>query len=87
VSSFKGTSVVGAEEVECQSVSEVFNCLHIGMSNGQVGWAADQQHPYHTHSLFTLTPEQQWIVGKCTKSFQQLMHFTAIIELNVQHEC
>lgn len=66
--SFKGTSVVvGAEEIGCQSVSEVFNCLHIGMSNRQVGWATDQQQPSHSHSVFTLTLEQQWIVGKCIK--------------------
>ncbi|XP_021922452.1 kinesin-like protein costa isoform X2 [Zootermopsis nevadensis] len=59
----EGTSVVvGAEEIECQSVSEVFNCLHIGMSNRQVGWATDQQQPSRSHSLFTLTLEQQWSV-------------------------
>jgi len=70
VSSFKGTTVViGAEEIKCQSVSEVFNCLHIGMSNRQVGWATAQQQPYHSHSLFTLTLEQQWVVGKHTKTF------------------
>jgi hypothetical protein len=69
LSAFKDTTVVGAEEIECQNVSEVFNCLHIGMSNRQVGWVTaqlhQQQQQYCSHSLFTLILEQQWIVGKC----------------------
>lgn len=67
---FKGTAVVGAEEIRCQNVSEVFNCLHIGMSNRQVGWATAQHQPYHSQSVFTLTLEQHWIVGMCTKDIQ-----------------
>jgi Kinesin motor domain. len=64
LSVFKDTTVVGAEEIECQNVSEVFNCLHVGMSNRQVGWVTAQQKQYCSHSLFTLTLEQQWVVGK-----------------------
>ncbi|XP_069694504.1 kinesin-like protein costa [Periplaneta americana] len=59
------TVVIGAEEFECQSISEVFNCLHVGMTNRQVGWVAaqqQQQQTCHSHSIFTLTLEQQWIV-------------------------
>jgi hypothetical protein len=67
LSVFKDTTVVGAEEIECQNVSEVFNCLHVGISNRQVGWVTAQQQQYRSHSIFTLTLEQQWIVGKCCK--------------------
>jgi hypothetical protein len=67
LSAFKDTTVVGAEEIECQNVSEVFNCLHVGMSNRQVGWITAQQPQYRSHCLFTLTLEQQWIVGEYRK--------------------
>nr|CAD7408492.1 unnamed protein product [Timema poppensis] len=30
--------ISGLEEIECQTVSEVFNWLHIGMNNKQVSW-------------------------------------------------
>jgi hypothetical protein len=78
VSAFKGTTVVGAEEIRCQNVSEVFNCLHIGMSNRQVGWATAQHQPYRSHSLFTLTLEQHWIVGKCTKDIQRTFKYQVV---------
>jgi hypothetical protein len=74
LSVFKDTTVVGAEEIECQNVSEVFNCLHVGMSNRQVGWVTAQQQQQQqqccSHSLFTLTLEQQCIVGKYCKVIQ-----------------
>jgi len=70
LSVFKDTTVVGAEEIECQNVSEVFNCLHVGMSNRQVGWVTARQQQCCSHSLFTFTLEQQWIVGKYCKVIQ-----------------
>jgi hypothetical protein len=66
MSDFKGTTVVGAEEIRCQNVSEVFSCLHIGMSNRQVRRTTAEHQPNPTHSVFTLTLQQHWIVGTCT---------------------
>ncbi|KAJ9587210.1 hypothetical protein L9F63_019290, partial [Diploptera punctata] len=48
--------IIGVEEVVCKSVSEVFNCVHVGMSNRHIGWAS----AHCSHSVFTLTLEQQW---------------------------
>ncbi|PSN44964.1 Kinesin-like protein costa [Blattella germanica] len=51
------TFLIGPEEVVCQSISEVFDCLHVGMSNRHIGWTS-----YRSHSLFTLTLEQRWVL-------------------------
>jgi hypothetical protein len=78
MSAFKGTTVVGAEEIRCQNISEVFNCLHVGMSNRQVRRTTDQHQPNHTHSIFTLTLRQHWIVGMCATDIQHAFKYRVI---------
>lgn len=59
---FQGSVILsGAEEIECQSISEVFNCLHVGMSNKEV--ASMNHQSCKSHTIFTLKIEEHWLIG------------------------
>nr|CAD7444614.1 unnamed protein product [Timema bartmani] len=68
--------ISGLEEIECQTVSEVFNWLHIGMSNKQVSWMTLQQRSNHCHSVFTLSLEQEWIANGGVHHLHSKAQFT-----------
>jgi len=51
--------IIGAEEVGCENVSEVFNCLHAGMNARQLAWNIDGYSV--CHYIFQILVEQKWI--------------------------
>ncbi|XP_071449243.1 kinesin-like protein costa [Hetaerina americana] len=57
-----GAIINGAEEAVCQNIMEVFNCIHIGMSNRHTN-VSSVTSLNRCHTIFILTLDQQWEVG------------------------
>ncbi|KAK3931158.1 Kinesin-like protein costa [Frankliniella fusca] len=60
--------ITGLQEIECETIEVLYNCLHVGMENRQQEWNNARQagRPAQAHSVFTLSLEQQWITPEGT---------------------
>ncbi|KAG8229769.1 hypothetical protein J437_LFUL005850 [Ladona fulva] len=52
--------VDGADEVICQNIAEVFNCIHIGMSNRHANFSSLSCNSVNCHTIFMISVKQQW---------------------------
>lgn len=55
--------ITGLQEVECESIEVLYSYLQVGMENRQLEWSNARQvgRPAQSHSIFTLSLEQQWV--------------------------
>lgn len=60
--------VTGLQEIECETIEVLYNCLHVGIENRQLEWNNARQagRPAQAHSIFTLSLEQQWVTPEGT---------------------
>lgn len=60
--------ITGLQEVECETIEVLYNCLQVGMENKQLEWnnARHAGRPAQAHSIFTLSLEQQWVTPEGT---------------------
>ncbi|KAF6031922.1 KIF27 [Bugula neritina] len=54
------TVVSGMRAVPCKTIDEVLYCLHHGSAARQTGSTQMNEHSSRSHSVFTVTLEQQW---------------------------
>ncbi|XP_064634767.1 kinesin-like protein KIF27 isoform X2 [Lineus longissimus] len=54
------TVIIGAREVECESMEEVMSCLEAGSSVRHTGSTQMNEQSSRSHSIFTMLIEQSW---------------------------
>jgi len=58
-----GTTAVGATNMECQTVDDVFSCLETGLSLRHTGPMMPNRPSSRSHCIFTLHIQQAWTQG------------------------